>query len=136
MLFSKKSGRLSSTGSEILVFGSQCSANFQPIFIPKFKLYEDLENIKTNRVNTVVFNLHEIKQSKLFFGTPGTVQKPCTCARGISVRSPTICVIQSLHKWKRLEWSGQRMRHHHPINCQQCSESLHNKTITSVLANN
>ena len=48
--FSKKSSRLSSTGSEILTFGSHCSANFQPIldcFIPKFKLeYDNLENIK------------------------------------------------------------------------------------------
>ena len=70
--FSKKSGRLSSTGSEILTFGSYCSANFQPIldcFIPKFKLgYDDLENIKTDSVNTVVFNLHQIKHLK-FFGT-------------------------------------------------------------------
>ena len=71
--FFKKSGRLSSTGSEILAFSSQCSANFQPIldcFIPKFKLkYGDLENIKTDRVNTVVFNLHEIKQLKFFWDT-------------------------------------------------------------------
>ena len=63
-----------STGSETLAFGSQCSANFQPIldcFIPKFKLkYDDLENIKTDRVNTVVFNLHEIKQLKFFLGNP------------------------------------------------------------------
>ena len=58
--FSKKLGRLSSTGFEILTFGSHCSGNFQPLldcFIPKFKLeYDDLENIKTGRVNTVVFN--------------------------------------------------------------------------------
>ena len=61
MHFSKKSGRLSSTGSEILTFGSHCSANFQPIldcFIPKFKLeYDDLENIKTDRVNEVMYSL-------------------------------------------------------------------------------
>ena len=59
--FSKQSGRLSSTGCEILTFGSHCSANFQPIsdyFIPKSKLqYYDLENTKTDRVNAVVFNL-------------------------------------------------------------------------------
>ena len=71
MHFSKKSGRLSSTGSEILTFGSNCSANFQPIldcFIPKFKLeYDDLENIKTDLVNAVVFNLHQIKRLKFFF---------------------------------------------------------------------
>ena len=71
--FSKKSGRLSSTGSEILTFGSHCSANFQPIldyFIPKFKLeYDDLENIKIDRVNKVVFNLHQIKRLKFFWDT-------------------------------------------------------------------
>ena len=58
-------------GSEILAFGNQCSANFQPIldcFIPKFKLtYDDLENMKTDRVNTVVFNSHKIEQLKFFF---------------------------------------------------------------------
>ena len=68
----KTSGSLSSMGSEILTFGSHCSANFQPIldcFIPKFKLeYDDLENIKTGSVNTVVFNLHQLKRLKLFFG--------------------------------------------------------------------
>ena len=53
MHFSKKSGRLSSAGPEILAFGSYCSAKFQLIldcFIPKFKFkYEDSENI-TNRL--------------------------------------------------------------------------------------
>ena len=48
--------------------------NFQPIldyFIAKFKLkYDGLENIKTDRVNTVVFNLLQIKQSKFFLGHP------------------------------------------------------------------
>ena len=43
-------------GFRNLAFGDHCSANFQPIldcFIPKFKLeYDDLENIKTDRVNT------------------------------------------------------------------------------------
>ena len=72
--FSKKSGCLSSTGSEMLTSGSYCSANFQPIldcFIPKFKLeYDDLENIKADRVNVVVFNLHQIRLLK-FVGTPG-----------------------------------------------------------------
>ena len=73
--FSEKSDRLSSTGSEILTFGSHCSANFQPIldcFIQKFKLeYDNLENTKTDRVNTVVFNLLQVKQLKFFFGTIG-----------------------------------------------------------------
>ena len=72
--FSKKSGRLSSTGSEILTFGSHCSANFRPIldcFIQTFKFeYDDLENIKTDRVNAVVFNLHQIKHLKFFWGHP------------------------------------------------------------------
>ena len=67
--FSKKSGRLSSTGSEILTFGSHCSANFKPIldcFIPKFKLeYDDLENIKTDRVNALEF---------VFYGHPVELQ--------------------------------------------------------------
>ena len=71
---SKKSGRLSSTGFEILTFGSHCSANFQPIldsFIPIFKLeYDDLENIKTDCINTVVFNLHQIRRLKFFWGHP------------------------------------------------------------------
>ena len=48
------------------------SQPFLDCLIPKFKLkYDNLENIKTDRVSTVVFNLHQIKQSK-FFGTPGT----------------------------------------------------------------
>ena len=41
-------------------------------FIPNFKLrYEDSENIKADRVNTVVFSLHQIKRRRFFFGTPG-----------------------------------------------------------------
>ena len=73
--FSKKSGRLSSTGSEVLTFGSHYSANFQTIldcFIPKFKLeYDDLGNMKADCVNAVVFDLRQIKRLKFFFGTPG-----------------------------------------------------------------
>ena len=72
--FSEKSGRLSSTDSEILTFGNHCSTICQPIldcFIPKFKLkYDDSKNIKTDRVNTVVFNLNQIKQFQLFLGHP------------------------------------------------------------------
>ena len=71
--FSEISGRLSSTGSEILAFGSHCSANFQQIldcFIPKFELkYDNLENKRTDGVKTVVFNLIPIKQSKFFWDT-------------------------------------------------------------------
>ena len=70
-IFRKKSGLLLSKVSEILTFGSHCSANFQPIldcYIPKFKLeYDDLENIKTDCVNTVVFNFHQIKRLKFVF---------------------------------------------------------------------
>ena len=74
--FSKKSGRLPSAGSGILTCSSHCSANFQPILdcsIPKckFKLeYDDSEIIKTDRVNTVVFNLHQIKRLKVFIRHP------------------------------------------------------------------
>ena len=81
MHFLKKSGRLSSAGNEIQAFVSHCSGNFQLIldcFIPNFKLkYEDSENIKADHVNTVVFNLHQIKRRAFFFGTPGinTIQR-------------------------------------------------------------
>ena len=33
-------------------------------------MYKDSENIKTDLVNTVVFNLDQIKR-RTFFGTPG-----------------------------------------------------------------
>ena len=49
--------------------------NFQPIldcFITDFKLnHEGSENIKADRVNTVVLNLRQIKPQACF-GTPGT----------------------------------------------------------------
>ena len=65
----------SSDGPKIVAFGSHCSANFQPLlncFIPNFKLkYEDTENVKADRVNTVIFNLHQIKRRAFFLGTPG-----------------------------------------------------------------
>ena len=61
-------------GPKILAFVSHCSANFQLIFhcfIPSFKLkYEDSENIKADRLNTVVFNLHQIKSRVFFLGHP------------------------------------------------------------------
>ena len=73
--FEKKSGRLSSASPKILAGGSHSSVNFQPIldcFIPNAKLkYAGSENIKTVRVDTVIFNSHQIKQRNLF-GTPGT----------------------------------------------------------------
>ena len=59
---------------EILAFSSHCSATFQPIldcFIPNLKLkYKDSEDIKADRVNTVISDLHQIKCGA-FFGTPG-----------------------------------------------------------------
>ena len=58
---------------EILTFGSHCWAKFQLIldcFVSKFKLeYYNLENIKTDPVNAVVFNLHQIKRLN-FLGHP------------------------------------------------------------------
>ena len=64
--FSKKLGRLSSAGPEILAPDSHCSANFQLIFdcfVSNVKLkYENSENIKTDRADTTIFNLHKIKQ--------------------------------------------------------------------------
>ena len=74
-IFLGKIGSSVINGFRNFSFGSHCSANFQPIldcFIPKFKLkYDDLENIKIDLVNTVVFNLLQIKQSTFVFGTPG-----------------------------------------------------------------
>ena len=71
MHFSKNLVVCSSVGPKIVAFGSHCSANFQLIldcFMPHFKMnYEDSENIKTDRVSTVVFNLHQIKR-RAFFG--------------------------------------------------------------------
>ena len=60
-IFFKKLDRLSSERSEILAYVSHCLANVQLIlycFILSFihLKYEDLENIKTDHVNTVVFN--------------------------------------------------------------------------------
>ena len=62
-------------GSEVLALGSYCSCSelFTDfgLFAPNFKLkYEDLENMKSVRVGTVVFSLHKIKDINLF-GTPG-----------------------------------------------------------------
>ena len=52
----------SSAGPKILVFGSHCLANFQPVLdcsVPNFKMkYEDSENIKADSFSTVVVNLH------------------------------------------------------------------------------
>ena len=48
-----------------------------------------MTNIKTDRVNAVLFNLHQIKRLKFFFGTPGSYfsilasLEPCLYARSI-----------------------------------------------------
>ena len=71
--FFEKFGRLSPAGPKVLAFGGHCSEKFQPIlycFITNFMLeYEDSENIKLYCVDTIVFNLHQIKQRNVF-GTP------------------------------------------------------------------
>ena len=76
--FAKTSGWLSSAGPEIQAFVSHSSANFQltlDCFMPNFKLqYEDSENVKADRVNTVVFNLHQIKHLGFFLGHPVCLQ--------------------------------------------------------------
>ena len=68
----KKTSRLSLAGPKILAFGSHSMANFQSIlgcFIPNFKSkHENLENIKTDHVSTVVFNSHKIKRRAFFMG--------------------------------------------------------------------
>ena len=57
---------------QILAFSSHSLTNFQPIldyFIPNFKFkYENWDNIKRYRVHTVIFSLHQIKQSNFFLG--------------------------------------------------------------------
>ena len=62
--------RLSSVGSEILVFSSHCLANFQSsfdCFMSNFQVkYDDSENIKTDPVNTVAFNLTSNQTEELF----------------------------------------------------------------------
>ena len=77
-IFLKNRVECSSAGAKILAFGNHSSANFQPIldcFIPNSKLkYKDSENITANRVNTVVFNKHQIKrQTCVSFGIPGII---------------------------------------------------------------
>ena len=94
-------------GFKILNFGSHCSANFQPIlecFIPKFKLtYDDVKNIKTDRVNTVVFNLHQIKQLKFFGGHPVYVSNDSINAE----RKKHDLAIEQLQQ-VQVEWAKKR----------------------------
>ena len=64
----------SSAGPKILAFGSHCSENIQPTlncFMPNFTLkYGNSEGIKSDRVNSVISNLHQIKR-RTFYGTSG-----------------------------------------------------------------
>ena len=77
--FSKNLVVCSLAGPKIFRFCSHCPANFQPIldwFIPNFKLkYEDSENIKADRVSTLVFNLHQIKRRPIFWNNRYTSRK-------------------------------------------------------------
>ena len=75
MHFSKKPGRLSSTGREILALVSHCLANFQPtldLFIPNFKLkYQGLEKIEIYCVHTYShFQLTSNRTYGVFLGHP------------------------------------------------------------------
>ena len=75
MCFSKNSGRLSSAGPESfrLPLLGELLTDFGLLYT-NFKLkYEDLENVKLDRVNTVVFNVYQIKH-RAFFGTPGSTR--------------------------------------------------------------
>ena len=62
-----------SVGPRILAFDGHSSANFHSIFncfMSNFKLkYEKSENIKADRVNTIVFNLRQTKH-RAFLGHP------------------------------------------------------------------
>ena len=80
-VFSNKSSR-GSMGPKILAFVSHCLANFHPIldcFLLNFMLkYENSENVKVDRVDTVAFNLHQIKRCMgVFDGTPGISGRCC-----------------------------------------------------------
>ena len=65
---------MSSAGPEILAFVSHYLANFQAIldcFIQTFKLkYEDSENVKADRINTVVSKSHQTNRRAFHWGHP------------------------------------------------------------------
>ena len=72
-IFSKKKPEcLSPACPEVLTFSSHCLAKFQPVFdcfIRHFKLmYEDSGNKEKGYTDTVVFNLHKIKQVNFLGG--------------------------------------------------------------------
>ena len=71
--FSRKSCCLSSGGPEIAGFHSHYSANFPPTlswFISNVKLkYEDSDDIKTDRENTLIFNLHDKNRGTFYWDT-------------------------------------------------------------------
>ena len=77
-IFRKNLVFFSSAGPKVFACSSYSSLNFQPIsdcFIPNFKLkYGDSESMKAHPVNTVVFDLRQIKR-RTFFGTPGSLSE-------------------------------------------------------------
>ena len=91
-IFFKTSASQSSADPEILTYASHCSTKLQPIldcFIPKFKLkHKDQENIKTNCVNTVVFNLRQIKRRTSFWDTRQLMQAIITHIGRLSFYQP------------------------------------------------
>ena len=71
--FSKISVHLSSAGPEILVSGSHCSVNFQPIldcFIPNFKLNYEVQRLSRNFSKFLILSttqsFHTIKEDCIF----------------------------------------------------------------------
>ena len=111
--FLKKSGRLSSRGSEILTFGNHCSANFQPIldcFIPKFKLeYDDLENIKNGSSKCCRFQFTSNQKFKVFLGHPvfSVANKNTlnTCPRRACPHAKQISVSDTIPLYEGPFWS-------------------------------
>ena len=100
-IFRKNQVVCSSTGPKILAFGSHSSAKFQSIldcFIPNFKLkYEDSENIKADRVNIVVFNLHQIQRRAFFFWDTRQFKTHCTY-KGVSKLEQ---YMNNIKQWKQ-----------------------------------
>ena len=72
-MFRKDRVVCSSAGAKSFSFSGPSSARFQPIldcFISDFKLkHKDSENLKADRVSTVVFNLHQIKHGAFSWDT-------------------------------------------------------------------
>ena len=65
--------------------------------------YDDLENIKTDCVNAVVFNLHQIKHFKFFLGHP--------VLESISTYDVGLLWMSNMHKLPGL-WSQGTLHQH------------------------